>query len=96
MENAIHIRIPIERIGALIGPSGRTKKVVENRLTVTVTIDGKTGSVWVAPAINNNDPVTILRARDIVLAVGRGFPPEKAFRLNRHAFSYKHRVLWSS
>jgi ribosomal RNA assembly protein len=80
-ENAIHIKIPLQRVGALIGPSGTTKKIIENRLNVVLDIDGESGSVWITPQNQNTDPVTLFRTRDIVLAIGRGFAPENAFRL---------------
>lgn len=80
-ENTVHIRIPLQRVGALIGPSGTTKKTIENQLTVFLDIDGESGSVWITPQNKNSDPVTMFRARDIVLAIGRGFAPDKAFRL---------------
>jgi ribosomal RNA assembly protein len=80
-ENTVHIKIPLQRVGALIGPSGTTKKTIENRLSVLLDIDGESGSVWITPQNKNSDPVTLFRARDIVLAIGRGFSPNKAFRL---------------
>ena len=80
-ENAIHIKIPLQRVGVLIGPSGTTKKTIENRLSVLLDIDGESGSVWITPQNTNNDPFALFRTRDIVLAIGRGFVPDKAFRL---------------
>ena len=80
-ENAVHIKIPLQRVGALIGPSGTTKKIVEDRLSVLLDIDGESGNVWITPQNKNNDPFTLFRARDVVLAIGRGFAPNKAFRL---------------
>ena len=80
-ENAVHIKIPLQRVGALIGPSGTTKKTIENQLHVLLNIDGESGSVWITPQNKNSDPVTLFRTRDIVLAIGRGFAPDKAFRL---------------
>jgi len=80
-ENALHIKIPLQRVGALIGPSGITKKTIENRLSVLLDIDGESGSVWITPRNTNTDPFTLFRARDIVLAIGRGYAPDKAFRL---------------
>jgi ribosomal RNA assembly protein len=80
-ENTIHIKIPLQRVGALIGPSGTTKNTIESQLKVLLDIDGLSGSVWISPQHQNNDPVTLFRTRDIVQAIGRGFPPNKAFRL---------------
>ncbi len=80
-ENTTHIKIPLQRVGVLIGPSGTTKKTIESRLNVILDIDGDSGSVWITPQHANNDPVALFRARDIVHAIGRGFSPNKAFRL---------------
>jgi ribosomal RNA assembly protein len=80
-ENTVHIRIPLQRVGALIGPSGTTKKTIENQLNVFLDIDGESGSVWITPQNKDSDPVTLFRARDMVLAIGRGFAPDKAFQL---------------
>ena len=80
-ENAVHIKIPLQRVGALIGPSGTTKRIIENRLNVVLDIDGESGSVWITLQNKNNDPVALFRTRDIVLAIGRGFAPDNAFRL---------------
>jgi ribosomal RNA assembly protein len=80
-ENTIHIKIPLQRVGALIGPAGTTKKTIESQLNVLLNIDGQSGSVWISPQHQNSDPVTLFRTRDIVQAIGRGFSPNKAFRL---------------
>ena len=80
-ENAVHIKIPLQRVGALIGPSGTTKRIIEKRLNVVLNIDGESGSVWITLQNKNNDPVALFRTRDIVLAIGRGFAPDNAFRL---------------
>jgi ribosomal RNA assembly protein len=76
-------RIPRERVGALIGPEGTTKKTIEEKLSVELQIDSATGDVNVVMGENVADPSMLFRAKDVVTAVGRGFSPEHAFRLIR-------------
>lgn len=78
------VNIPRERVGVLIGPEGSVKKRIEETLGVRLRIDSGSGSVIVElakPVEEGGDPVALFKARDIVRAIGRGFSPERAFRL---------------
>ena len=77
------VRIPKERVGILIGPDGKTKQYIEDKLQVKLQIDTE-GSVTVILSETATDPSLLLRAKDTVIAIGRGFPPETAFRLIRN------------
>lgn len=77
------IKIPKERVGALIGPQGTIKKSIEEKLSVELQIDSETGDVTVVMGENVTDPSMLFRAKDVITAVGRGFSPEHAFRLIR-------------
>lgn len=77
------LKIPKERVGVLIGPEGKTKKHVEEKLKVELQIDSEAGDVIIAMAENADDPSTLFKAKDLVTAIGRGFSPEHAFRLVR-------------
>jgi len=77
---SLRVRAPKERVGALIGPDGRTKAAIERRLSVKLNIDGETGDIEVTSGPEGN-PADMFRARDIATAIGRGFSPENAFRL---------------
>lgn len=77
------VRIPKERVGILIGPEGKVKKYVEDKLQVKLEIVTE-GSVTIELSEKATDPSLLLKAKDIVLAIGRGFPPETAFRLIRN------------
>ena len=77
------IRIPHERIGVLIGPNGMVKSEIEKKLGVELEIDSSTGDVTIRLKPENTDPSKLFRAKEIVTAIGRGFSPEKAFRLIR-------------
>jgi len=77
------VRIPKERVGVLVGPDGKVKTYIEEKLTVELQIDSEQGDVTILLASNASDPSLIFRAKDVVTAIGRGFAPEHAFRLVR-------------
>lgn len=77
------IRIPKERVGVLVGPEGRTKKSIEDKLSVELQIDSEAGDVNILMKKSASDPSMLFTAKDIVTALGRGFSPEHAFRLIR-------------
>ncbi len=78
-ERNLHVKIPIERVGVLIGTEGRVKEALEKRLDVKIEVDGTSGDVEIISS--SSDPSVLFRARDIVVAIGRGFSPETAFKL---------------
>jgi len=75
----LYARIPEDRIGVLIGPGGRTKQEIGRRTATTIRIDAEDGEVRIEGP--DTDPIRAIKARDIVIAIGRGFSPERAFRL---------------
>jgi len=75
------LRIPQERVGALIGPEGKTKKNIEERLSVELQIDSEGGGVTLVLTEKAENPSLLFRAKDVVTAIGRGFSPEHALRL---------------
>jgi ribosomal RNA assembly protein len=77
------IKIPKERVGVLIGPEGRIKKSIEEKLSVEVQIDSDAGDVTITMAEKATDPSMLFKAKDVITALGRGFSPEHAFRLIR-------------
>jgi len=77
------VRIPNERVGVLVGPDGKTKGYIENKLNVKLEIDSEAGDVNITLDEKTDDPSVLFRARDVVTAIGRGFAPEHAFRLIR-------------
>ena len=77
------VRIPKERVGILIGSEGKVKQYIEENLIVNLDID-KEGSVTITLSEKAPDPSVFLRAKDVVMAIGRGFLPETAFRLVRN------------
>lgn len=77
----IFIKIPRDRIGALIGPEGRVKANIEKKLHVELEIDSSTGEVTITLDPNAQDPSLLFRAKEVITAIGRGFSPERTFRL---------------
>jgi ribosomal RNA assembly protein len=73
--------IPKDRVGVLVGPGGVVKSTIEEKLSVDLKIDSPSGSVEIGVKPGAPDPTGALQAKDIVLAIGRGFSPERAFRL---------------
>jgi ribosomal RNA assembly protein len=74
------IRIPVDRVGALIGKSGRVKSQIEKSCFVKITIDSETGEIEITSdgTINQIQP---FKAVEIVTAIGRGFSPQNAMKL---------------
>jgi ribosomal RNA assembly protein len=77
----LFVKIPRDRIGALIGPEGEAKQRLEERLQVMLEIDSQTGDVAMSLGKDVQDPSLLFKAKDYVLAVGRGFSPDRANKL---------------
>lgn len=75
------VKVPRERIGALVGPDGRVKANIEKKLSIRLRIDSQTGDIQITLMPTAQDPTVLFRAKEIVTAIGRGFSPEHAFRL---------------
>ena len=69
------VAIPEDRMGVLIGSEGETIERIRELLQCDV--DVRDNDVFV----ESEDPLEEIRAINIVKAIGRGFSPEKAFRL---------------
>ncbi len=87
-ETRISATIPKDRIGALVGPKGSVKETIENKLSVDLTIDSDSGSVEIGLRPDSPDPSSALRAKDLVLAIGRGFSPARAFALFNEDYTF--------
>ncbi|MCW3981672.1 MAG: KH domain-containing protein [Candidatus Bathyarchaeota archaeon] len=80
-EPGTFVKIPRNRIGVLIGPNASTKALIENELDVRLDVNSESGDVGIKLKANAPNPAVLFRAKEVVLAVGRGFSPEKARRL---------------
>ena len=73
------VRIPVERVGAVIGKEGATKRFLEEEMGVKLSVDSKEGLVTVAAdSALKTDPFSATR---VIEAIGRGFSPQRARRL---------------
>ncbi|HVL49826.1 MAG TPA: KH domain-containing protein [Candidatus Thermoplasmatota archaeon] len=76
----IVIKIPQNRVGALVGPDGKVKREIEDRSGCYLGVDSESGDITIDDE-KAFEPVLSLKVRDVVKAIGRGFSPEHAFRL---------------
>jgi ribosomal RNA assembly protein len=76
------IRIPAERVKALVGKNGKTKEEIEEKAKVTLTISEE-GEVEL-----NGETADIFFAKDIVKAIGRGFEPKVALKLLKDGYNF--------
>lgn len=76
-----YVKLPMDRVGVLIGPSGEVKKSIEERTQILMNIDSKTGTIEMQTTPETQDPLAIFRAKAICEAIGLGFSPPRAFRL---------------
>ncbi len=79
--NKAYAKVPLDRIGVLIGEKGKTKEEIEKNTGTIITVDSENGTVIIEPASQYTNPENIIKAQEIVKAIAIGFPPEKAFRL---------------
>jgi ribosomal RNA assembly protein len=77
------VKIPKERVGILIGPEGKVKQHIEEKLQVKLDVDSE-GSIAIVLSEKATDPSLLLKAKDVVTAIGRGFSPEIVSRLIRN------------
>ena len=74
------ILIPLDRIGALIGKSGKVKSKIESTCSVKITINSETGEI-IVNGMGKVEEMLPFKAVEVVIAIGRGFSPEKAMHL---------------
>ena len=78
------VRIPLKRVAALIGKSGKTKREIEKKTKTKIEIDSDSGEVSIESKDTKGESFNdFFKAVNIVKAIGRGFSPEHAFRLLR-------------
>lgn len=74
----MHLKIPEERLGVLIGPDGSMKSLIEEKTKTSLDIDSETGTVTI---VSSEDPLSAMRTMDFIRAIGRGFSPERALSI---------------
>ncbi|AJF60790.1 MAG: hypothetical protein QT03_C0001G1311 [archaeon GW2011_AR10] len=73
------IKVPLDRVGALVGVKGLTKREIERKAGCRLSIDSESGEVEVS--LGKGTPLGFLKALNVVKAIARGFSPERAFEL---------------
>jgi len=77
-----YLKIPQKRVGVLIGSNGEIKRKIENLTQTTLDIDSSEGTITISPKEDMEDPLGVWKTNNIIKAIGRGFSPELAFKLN--------------
>ena len=73
------VKVPLDRVAAVIGKKGESKKRIEEACHVSLEVDGESGEVTVKSlSAEEGDP---FKAMSVVEAIARGFSPERALRL---------------
>ena len=79
------LKIPKERIAVLIGKGGETKKLLEESIGIHINVDSKEGDV----VISGDDAIRLFDAREVIMAVSRGFNPNVALLLLKPDYVYE-------
>ncbi len=68
------VKIPEERVGVLIGEGGETREEFEDITDCSLKVEDNVARI-------EGDALDEMNAQKVVKAIGRGFSPEKAFKL---------------
>lgn len=68
------VKIPEDRVGVLIGEGGETKEEFEDLTDCELVVEDNVARI-------EGDALDEMNAQKVVKAIGRGFAPDKAFRL---------------
>jgi ribosomal RNA assembly protein len=74
------VKVPQERIGAIIGKNGKVKEEIEHRCNVQIEIDSEMGTAIVSGS-KPPDEMEPFKATEMISAIARGFSPERAYRI---------------
>ena len=75
-----YLKVPLSRVGAVIGPKGKTKRKLEQLSGCKLLIESDEGIIEISEQ-NMKDPLKGLQLISAARAIGRGFNPEKAYQL---------------
>ncbi len=77
------VRIPVERMKALLGEQGKTKALIEKTCNVKLAIEEE-GEVHIT-----GESADIFFAKDVVKAIGRGFEPRDALKIANDNYQFE-------
>ncbi len=81
------VRVPVERVGAVIGRDGTTKRSLEAEMGIKLGVDSREGLVTISSdSPEKGDPFAALR---VIEAIGRGFSPQRAKRLMEEGAAFE-------
>ena len=75
-----NVKVPRDRVGALIGKDGKVKDKIEKSCGVKLEIDSEYGDVTIRNAAKPEEMLPF-KAVEIVTAIAKGFSPQRADRL---------------
>ncbi len=76
------IKVSKDRIGALVGKKGLVKSEIESKCNVHLDIDGESGDVSIGFKNDNSSiDIGVFKASEIIMAVSKGFSPQRAYSL---------------
>jgi ribosomal RNA assembly protein len=75
------IKIPKDRIGVIIGKNGKVKGQIEDKCSVTIEVDSEYGDTIISAGSEPVEEMEPFKAVELVSAIGKGFSPERAYRL---------------
>jgi ribosomal RNA assembly protein len=75
------IKIPNDRIGAIIGKNGKVKTEIQDKCNVTIDVDSENGNAIISSTSKPIIEMEPFKAVEIVSAIAKGFSPERAYRL---------------
>ncbi len=81
-------KVPLDRVGVLIGKHGETLKQLKEEGKTDIDVDSETGEVTLMDDLSD-DPYLSFRMRDVLRAIGRGFSPENALKLLDDDYYYE-------
>ncbi len=79
------LKIPKERVAVLIGKDGEIKTAIETETKIELKVDSKEGDVFVS----GDDALGLYAAREVIIAIGRGFNPEIAMLLLKQDYVFE-------
>ncbi len=81
MRPRMYVKVPPDRLGAVIGVDGKVKKEIMERTGTLINVDTDNGIVVIEGESSKTSPINVMKAAEIVKAIAYGFPPDKAFKL---------------
>ena len=85
IEYSHELKIPKERIAVLIGTKGSTKKEIEEATNSKIDVDSKEGDI----TVSGKDALSLMTAREVLRAIGRGFNPDIAMQILKPDYSFE-------